>query len=231
MYKSQRNYENAQRAIYNGTGEYQIPEIEPVQYEGCDWIGFNYASTAKDREKKGVHFFLDDYQFIRLWTDPDRYIGMLQQFSYVMSPDFSMYTDFPKALQIYNHYRKHWLAAYWQEHGIRVIPTICWSDKDSFEWCFDGEPTHSVVAISSVGTQNSKERKRKFLDGYFEMVDRLQPTQIIFYGSVPEECKGNIVRVKALSEKWNEAEEYGIGRKDLAGLQNKCQTICLPKNI
>ena len=186
MYKSQRNYENAQRAIYNGTGEYQIPEIEPTQYEGCDWIGFNYASTAKDREKEGVHFFLDDYQFIRLWTDPDRYIGMLQQFSYVMSPDFSMYTDFPKALQIYNHYRKHWLAAYWQEHGIRVIPTICWSDKDSFEWCFDGEPTHSVVAISSVGTQNSRERRQKFLDGYMEMVDRLQPTQIIFYGSVPE---------------------------------------------
>lgn len=206
MYKSQRNYENAQRAIYNGTGEYQIPEIEPVQYEGCDWIGFNYASTAKDKEKKGVHFFLDDYQFIRLWADPDRYIGMLQQFSYVMSPDFSMYTDFPKALQIYNHYRKHWLAAYWQEHGIRVIPTICWSDKDSFEWCFDGEPTHSVVAISSVGTQNSREHRQKFLDGYMEMVDRLQPTQIIFYGSVPEECKGNIVRVKAFSEKWNEAE-------------------------
>lgn len=117
-----------------------------------------------------------------------------------------MYTDFPKALQIYNHYRKHWLAAYWQEHGIRVIPTIYWSDKDSFEWCFDGEPTHSVVTISSVETQNSREHRQKFLDGYMEMVDRLQTTQIIFYGSVPEECKGNIVRVKAFSEKWNEAE-------------------------
>ena len=184
MYKTQRNYENVQRAIYDGIGEYQIPQIEPTQYEGCDWIGYNYAGTSKDREKKGVHFFLDDYQFLRLWTDPDRYISTLQQFAYVMSPDFSLYTDFPKALQIYNH----------------------WSDKSSFEWCFDGEPTHSVVAISSVGTQNSKERKRKFLDGYFEMVDRLQPTQIIFYGKVPEECKGNIVRVKAFSEKWNEAE-------------------------
>lgn len=196
MYKTQRNYENVQRALYDGMGEYQIPQTAPIQYDGCDWIGFNYANSAKDREKKGVHFFLDDYQFIRLWTDPDRYIGVLQQFAYVMSPDFSMYTDFPKALQIYNHYRKHWLAAYWQEHGINVIPTICWSDQESYEWCFDGEPAHSVVAISSVGTQNSKERKQKFLDGYFEMVDRLQPTQIIFYGSVPEECKGNIVRVK-----------------------------------
>ena len=180
MYKAHRNYENIQRAVYEGIGQYQIPEITPVEYDGCDWIGYNYANGAKDREKKGVHFFLDDYQFIRLWTDPDRYTGMLQQFSYVMSPDFSMYTDFPKALQIYNHYRKHWLAAYWQEHGIRVISTICWSDRESFEWCFDGEPTHGVVAISSVGTQNSKERKQKFLDGYMEMVDRLQPTQIIF---------------------------------------------------
>ena len=207
MYKADRNYENVQKAVYEGVGAYRIPQIELQEYTGCrEWIGFNYASKSTDRQQKGVHFFLDDYQFIRLWTNPDRYIPMLQQFAYVMSPDFSLYTDFPKALQIYNHFRKHWLAAYWQEHGIRVIPTICWSDKESFEWCFDGEPTHSVVAISSVGTQNSREKKRKFLDGYSEMMRRLEPTQIIFYGSVPEECKGNIVRVKAFGEKWNQAE-------------------------
>lgn len=141
-----------------------------------------------------------------MWTDPDRYIPMLQKFKYVLTPDFSLYTDFPKPLQIYNHYRKHWLGAYWQMHGINVIPTICWSDRDSFEWCFDGEPTQSVVAVSSVGTQNGSEKKQRFLDGYFEMVERLQPTQIIFYGRVPDECKGNIVHIKQFSDKWNEAE-------------------------
>ena len=141
-----------------------------------------------------------------MWNDPDRYIDLFRRFRYVLTPDFSLYTDFPKALQVYNHYRKHWLGAYWQLNGINVIPTVCWSDKESFEWCFDGEPTHSVVAVSSVGTQRSKGTKRKFLDGYFEMVDRLQPTQIIFYGNVPEECKGNIVRVKQFTDKWNEAE-------------------------
>lgn len=206
MYKQNRNYENIQKMMFDGVGKYNIPIIEATQYEGADFIGFNYAKSTKDTESKAVHFFLDDYQFNRVWTDTDKYIEMLKRFKYVLTPDFSLYTDFPKALQIYNHYRKHWLGAYWQEHGIRVIPTICWCDKESFEWCFDGEPTHSVVAISSVGTQNSKERKRKFLDGYFEMIDRLQPTQIIFYGSVPEECKGNIVRVKVFSEKWNQAE-------------------------
>ena len=64
----------------------------------------------------------------------------------------------------------------------------------------------SVVAVSSVGTQNNKEKKRCFLDGYHEMVERLQPTQIIFYGRVPDECKKNIIHIKQFSEKWHEAE-------------------------
>ena len=205
-YKSQRNYENAQRILFDGIGQYEIPEIEPTQFENAEFIGFNYAKSAKNPESKAVHFFLDDYQFTRVWTDPDRYISMLQRFKYVLTPDFSLYTDFPKPLQIYNHYRKHWLGAYWQMHGITVIPTICWSNQESFEWCFDGEPTHSVVAVSSVGTQNSKESKQRFFAGYMEMMKRLEPTQIIFYGNVPEECKGNIVHIKQFSDKFRKAE-------------------------
>ena len=204
--KMYRNYENVQRMLFNGIGEYDIPQIESIQFNNAEFIGFNYARNAKEPENKAVHFFLDDYQFTRVWTEPDRYIPMLQRFKYVLTPDFSLYTDFPKPLQIYNHYRKHWIGAYWQMYGINVIPTICWSDQKSFEWCFDGEPTQSVVAVSSVGTQNNKEKKRCFLDGYHEMVERLQPTQIIFYGRVPDECKKNIIHIKQFSEKWHEAE-------------------------
>lgn len=204
-YRNRRNYENLERQIFDGVGKYGIPQIEPVTYEkGCEWIDFNYAKTCKEPEKKGVHFFLDDYQFNRLWTDVDRYIPMLQKFRYVMSPDFSTYTDFPKAIQIYNHYRKHWVGAYLQEAGIQVIPTISWSTPDSFEWCFDGEPQGGVVAVSSLGVMNSKEKKELFLIGYEEMVRRICPDTIIFYGYVPDECMGNIVRVRAFTEKFNE---------------------------
>lgn len=85
--------------------------IKPVDFDGdTEFIPFNFAATSKDREKKSIHFFIDDYQFIRLWNDPDRYIPMLQQFQYVFTPDFSLYTDFPKAVQIFNHYRKHWIG-------------------------------------------------------------------------------------------------------------------------
>ena len=41
-------YENLNRRIFSGVGEYGIPQIEPVAYEGgCDWIGFNYAKSTK----------------------------------------------------------------------------------------------------------------------------------------------------------------------------------------
>lgn len=205
-YRNIRNYENLERRIFDGVGEYGIPQLEPAYFDGwCEFISFNYASSLKDREKKGVHFFIDDYQFNRLWTNIDKYINMLSQFKYVMTPDFSTYTDFPKAIQIYNHYRKHWVGAYLQEYGVNVIPTISWSMPDSFEWCFDGEPEGGTVAVSSVGCMNSKEKKHLFLQGYEEMTKRLQPENIIFYGSVPDECKGNIVRIRAFADKFKEA--------------------------
>lgn len=186
-----------------GEGVFDIPSINATtDIEGLDnLIGFNYALSSK-RNDCGIHFFLDDYQFTRLWNNPERYVELLQRFPFVLSPDFSLYSDYPLALQIYNHYRKHWLSAYWQLYGIKVIPTICWSDVSSFNWCFDGEPRNSIVAVSSVGTQQNKKAKELFLCGYNEMMKRLEPTTVLFYGYVPEECKGYIVKVKSFQEKF-----------------------------
>lgn len=204
MYRETKNYENLQKQIFDGVGEYGIPQIELTHYEKCEFIGFNYAKTEKNRADKGVHFFLDDYQFNRLWNDIDRYVDMLSQFKYVMSPDFSTYTDFPKAIQIYNHYRKHWVGAYLQEYGVNVIPTISWSTPDSFAWCFDGEPVGGAVAVSSVGAANGRAKKELFMQGYNAMIERLKPETILFYGKVPEECEGNIVKIAPFHKRFDD---------------------------
>ncbi len=204
MYRQQRHYENLNKAIFTGAGEYGIPVIAGADYNVDNWISFNYALTCDEPEQHGIHFFIDDYQFIRVWKQPDTYLGMLRKFQAVLTPDFSTYTDFPKAIQVYNHYRKHWLGAYWQLNGIRVIPTISWSDRSSYDWCFTGEPEGATVAVSSVGTQNNIETQRLFLDGYNEMLARLQPSKIIMYGNVPDECHGNIVPVRAFQSKWRQ---------------------------
>lgn len=209
MYEQRSAYENLTRFNFMGEGKYDIPIIYNDDVKPENFIGFNFAKTCNNKKENCLHFFVDDYQFSRLWNRPDDYINLLSQFDCVCSPDFSLYTDFPKAIQIYNHYRKHWLAACWQMHGIKVIPTICWSDESSFEWCFDGEPKGGTVAVSSVGTQNHKKAKELFLNGYDEMIKRLEPETIIFYGAIPRECYGNIVRVKAFQEKFREAKIDG----------------------
>lgn len=201
MYRDQRNYENLNRAKFIGAGAFDIPRIlAEVPATPQSWIGFNYAKSCKDPANKAVHFFVDDYQFNRLWTNPDAYLDMLRRFKAVCTPDFSTYTDFPKAVQIWNHYRKHWLGAYWQGNGITVIPTISWSDESSFEWCFDGEPVGGAVAVSSVGTQLNRRAAELFRLGYDEMLRRLNPSTIYFYGLVPEGISGPIVHAAAFQE-------------------------------
>lgn len=199
-----RSYENLQKAIFPGVGEYEIPEIQPV-YEMPDikqWLRFDQATNKRiDRDNMqecGVHFFVDDFLFNRVWDEPDKYTDRFRQYGVVLSPDFSTFTDFPKIMQVYNHYRKHWLGAYWQEHGVMVVPTISWSTRASFEWCFDGEPRESIVAVSAVGTQTAPDTKQLFLEGYTEMMSRLNPKAVIFQGQVPPGCRGNIIKIPTM---------------------------------
>lgn len=193
------NFENCEKAIFSGVGKYEIPEIQPenIDIRHIEWIPFNYAMTAKNPESKGVHFYLDDYQFNRVWNQPDRYVQILKKFYAVCTPDFSQFTDMPIAMRIYNHYRKHWLGAYWQMHGIHVIPTICWSDESSYKWCFDGEPTNSIISISSVGTQASAQSKELFNSGCREAIRQLNPKEILWYGKCPDEFDWNVVKINA----------------------------------
>ena len=197
-----RGIENTDRAVFSGAGAWEIPCIKGVsQYDvsmsRC--VAYNYVATLAKKDencgKLGVHFFLDDYQFERLWRSPETYLPILARFKFVCAPDFSLYTDHPKAVQLFNHYKKHWLAAYWEKNGITVIPTICWSDNKSFEWCFDGEPKESVVAISTKGTQGNEIAKERFYSGYYQMLKRLEPSAILLFGRNPGALDGNIIEM------------------------------------
>ena len=175
-------YCNLDKVIYDGVGKFGIPKIKP--YNGdldiTHWIGFNYSKKSEFcRKSVGVHFCLDDYQFETLWNHPNKYIENFRKCGAILSPDFSLYSDFPKAIQIYNHYRKHWLASFYQNKDIIVIPTIAWSTEDSYEWCFDGEPEKGIVAVSTTGILREKETQELFMNGYKEMKRRLKPSKII----------------------------------------------------
>ena len=74
---------NLNKATFSGVGKYDIPQLAPVHEneigEIKEWIGFNYVLSDKEPEGKAVHFFIDDYQFQRLWNNPERYMEKLKQ--------------------------------------------------------------------------------------------------------------------------------------------------------
>ena len=197
---------NLNKATFDGVGKYDIPQIEPVYEheigEIKEWIGFNYVLSDKEPQGKAVHFFLDDYQFQRLWNNPEKYIEKLKRYEVVLSPDFSPYGDMPMATQIFNHYRKHWVGALLQEHGIKVIPTIRASrDERCFEWFLDGEPKGGVVCISSMWTSD-KESKEYFIKEFEMMVETLEPQKIYVYGNEVKELKDyNVEYIKSFTRK------------------------------
>ena len=179
-------------------GNFEIPHILPEDYTGpIEYIPFNVARSLQyKRERYGIHFFIHDYQFTNIWVQREKYKKMLPEFKAVMTPEFSIYADWPVMVQMWNHYRKHVLGSWMQSIGCKVYPTITWGDKSSFKWCFDGEPYQSTVAVSSVGCMKNKEEKKFFMDGYNKMLDVLEPETILFYGSIPKECDGNIVPIE-----------------------------------
>lgn len=97
----------------------------------------------------------------------------------VLTPDFSIWSDMPKALKVYNVYRNRWLGALWQNMGVKVIPTISWTHPLE-DFCLDGIPKNSTIAISSVGVK--REHEKYFIEGIKAICDKLEPANIICYG-------------------------------------------------
>lgn len=169
--------------LFESTNEYGIPDMLPETNIPEDLIMYGTEVRRSYAQTKGktVHFFLDDYKFESLWNKPKKTLQPILNIGSALSPDFSLYADYPLALQIYNVYRNRWLGRFWQEQGVTVIPTIAWSDERSFDFCFCGVPKHSPVAIGTVGV-NNKEARALFKKGYKKMLEVLEPSHLIVYG-------------------------------------------------
>ena len=165
----------------NVSGPYQMPIIENDNFIPAELIGFNFAKTNENKFV-GVHFYLDDYQFERIWNNPKDYIEILQQYDCIFSPDFSLYQDMPLAMKIWNVYRSRLIGQFYQGYGIKVIPTVSWADEDTFDFCFDGIPEGSIVTVSTLGIKKSKTTMEMWKKGMDKLIEKVKPTAILIYG-------------------------------------------------
>ncbi|MBQ2848487.1 MAG: DUF4417 domain-containing protein [Clostridia bacterium] len=180
------------RNQFKGDGVFEIPKIEKeeIELENIELIG--YDKLNENETDKIVHFFLDDYKFEAIWNDPEPRIEKLKKYRAVLAPNYSIYTEMPLSLKVYNTFRSRWCGAYLQAKGIKVIPTVAWGEPNTFWFCFDGIAQGSVVAVSTLGV---RKEKSLFMQGYNEMIRKVKPKAVICYGEPFEEMQGKIIPI------------------------------------
>ena len=148
----------------------------------------NHKSNPDYHIDAYVHFYIDDQKFdgkqSSIWLYPEKAYEILRHFSGVISPDFSTFLDFPDALKRYNIYRMRAFDYWLLSKGIPVIFNVRWNTVETWEYCFDGIPLHTIVCIGTVASGiNRLENRPDFVAGLKRMIEVFQPSVILCYGS------------------------------------------------
>jgi hypothetical protein len=184
------------RNEFEKTGKFGIPLVKRQDIDLNKIEPWSYVKTKLDDEEnrhKTIHFFTYDWNFEAAYAKPEATLEKLDQYYVLLTPEFSTYKDMPLVLQAYSTFKNRWCGAFWQRHGMKVIPTIAWGTPASYEFCFDGVEQGGIVAVS---TYAREDNEKGFMHGYNKMLDAIKPSAIVCYGDPFPNMRGNI---KAIS--------------------------------
>lgn len=194
--QSMRNDELFMRNSYGSYGRWELPLVkkQDISLDKLELISCadTKSNDSEANKVKGVHFFVDDYRFENIYKNPARSLAKYSQYAFLMTPDFSTYSDMNQWRQLESVAKNRWCGAYWQSKGLLVVPTISWGTPMSYDFCFDGVEKGSIVAVGMIGC---KRNKTGFMRGYNEMLNRIQPDKIICYGTPFPEMRGNLITI------------------------------------
>ena len=190
------------RNSFETSGKWELPLIKNQKLDMTEISLIACSDTRSgDNEKNrqnGVHFFVDDYRFDGIYNTPERSLKRYSQYKFLLTPDFSTYADMNLWRQLESVAKNRWVGAYWQSEGLSVIPTISWGLSQSYEFCFDGVESGSIVAVGMLGCKKSK---LNFMRGYNAMLEKISPEKIICFGKPFEEMEGDIIEVDYIASR------------------------------
>lgn len=204
------------RAIFPSSNEFGIPDLQRELWVPGD-LGAWHLPRQRERAAANdgaIHFFIDDYRFETAFTSPERTLPRVQAVGGALTPDFSWWRSVPRTAALWQTYRSRWCGAFWQRNGVRVVPTVNWGGPESFDWCFEGIPRGGVVAVSALGVK-AKDEAPGFRAGFWEMLQRLEPSAVLSYGKlrfVDDLVDG--VQVKEYPTFWDERRALVPKRAD-----------------
>ncbi len=182
-------------------GYYDIPFINQTPNVKIEkLIGYDKTYNYDYEEGEVIHFYLDDQKFDGprgIWNGLNNSNAFKRGFnierfsgaSAIITPDFSLYLDMPRAMQIWNIYRSRAVGYYLTKLGYYVIPNVRWTDEESYNFAFDGLYKGQIVAVGTLGCSKVIEDKVLLVNGFIEMIKRIEPKLVIIYGPICKELQ------------------------------------------
>lgn len=158
--------------------------------DGVSTYLWNYglaSSTGVPFDRAILAFFTHDFKWEGWWDKPAIYTTKVLNLGVRMaiSPDFSIWWDDPKILQLYSIYRSQWFGRYFQEAGIRTIPRVgMHNNQEMLDISLMGIPKGVPVVgmqLQTVDPKNPDEMKAA-VEGIQYIHDKIEPGQFLVYG-------------------------------------------------
>lgn len=198
-----------------GKNWYGIPELRPDRIlqafpdkvdtwagkdvtpdDGDTWWLWNYGLapwSGIPPERTILTFFTYDTKFDGWWPEPAYYTAKTinNGVKVAIVPDYSFYSDWPRAHHIQSAYNGQWMGRFFQEAGMQVIPRLQFDDIESFKFNLLGIPKGTPTLACSV--QNVERHQDKDEQGFSKNMHHnadmithglaeLKPKEVLFYG-------------------------------------------------
>lgn len=108
-------------ALFASDNPFGIPTLDGrLQAEYTHLPVMTWGAVKRNQVMRGTwHFYTEDYRFEALWSDPSGVVN--SRCVAVVEPNFTTSEQMPRAVALYQIYRKRWLGRYWQSRGIQVF--------------------------------------------------------------------------------------------------------------
>lgn len=165
----------AENPVWPGEPTFDVPLLRlDMQAQCVERPAFNWTSVAQSAGEGGTWFFYkDDYRFEDVWDDPWKVVETNP--AVCVEPNFSITIESPRAVVLWNTFRKRWLARTWQQKGIRVLVdvNVC---EEHWDLAMLGVPSGWKAFGTRVHTERGRTPEQS-LDETFERCAKIAGTR------------------------------------------------------
>lgn len=155
--------------------------------DGPYLLAWSTSCQTLDFTRTILAFYTDDVRFESVWATPERWGARLLNAGLIgaVAPNFSLWPGQAQAVHIWQVYRSRWVARYFQEAGISIVPDLNWAGPDDYDFCFSGVPVGAPCVSIQLQTFDSSrpDQVQRVRDGLLTALDRLRPEHLLCYAS------------------------------------------------